>query len=243
MHFLYLDESASGSVNDPHWVLGGFTVEDEQVDALRTSIVRIAELIPSPIANRELHTSPMETGRRGWRGVPRTVRNQITNELLTCFSTFRIKPFAVVASDFGQLDPRIDVHTRLFQQVNDYFEREYLDALRRYLVILDENPLRKRIQALAAETNLVSDTKTRHDYPFGSMIEVPMFLDSELSRLLQLADFVAFWVHRAYATGDQRILNLLLPVFDQEPGGPIHGLVHLTANHRTCDCVACRSRR
>ena len=243
MHLLYLDESASGSANGPQWVLGGFTVEDVQVGALRTSIVRIAELIPSPIANRELHASPMETGRRGWRGVPRTLRNQITNELLACFSIFRIKPFAVVASDFEQPDPRIDVHTRLFQQVNEYFEREYRDTPRRYLVILDETPLRKRIQSLAAESNVVPGTNARDDYPFGSMIEVPMFLDSELSRLLQLADFVAFWVHRAYAIGDQRILNLLLPAFDQEPGGPIRGLVHLTGNHRTCDCAACRSRR
>ena len=243
MHLLYLDESASGSANDPHWVLGGFTVEDAQVDALRVSIVRIAELIPSRIANRELHASPMEKGRRGWRGVSRTVRNQITNELLTCFSTFQIKPFAVVASDYEQLDPRIDVHTRFFQQVNKYIERVHRDTLRRYLVILDESPLRKRIQSFAAASRVVRGTNARSDSPFGSMIEVPMFLDSELSRLHQLADFVAFWVHRAYATGDQIILNLLLPAFDQEPGGPVHGLVHLTANYRTCDCLVCRSRR
>ena len=70
-----------------------------------------------------------------------------------------------------------------------------------------------------------------------------MFLDSSLSRPLQAADFVAFWVHRAYAFGEIRIFNALLPAFDQEEGDPIHGLVHLIRNYQTCGCAACRSRR
>ena len=80
----------------------------------------------------------------------------------------------------------------------------------------------------------------------SSYMEVPLFLDSKASRLIQLADLVAYTVFRCYTHSDDQdrgIVNRVLSSFDQEPYGPIHGLVHLVGNYRVCDCVACRSRR
>ena len=72
--------------------------------------------------------------------------------------------------------------------------------------------------------------------------EVPLFVDSTTSRLVQLADFVAYWVFRAYERNDSSMLDILLPTFDRSDGVR-HGLVHLTEGYRECDCPACRSRR
>lgn len=76
-----------------------------------------------------------------------------------------------------------------------------------------------------------------------SYAEVPLFVDSKASRLIQLADFVAYWTHRAYMFGDDAVLNDLVPAFDAGDDHRLHGLVHLVGNYRSCNCVACRSRR
>jgi hypothetical protein len=53
--------------------------------------------------------------------------------------------------------------------------------------------------------------------------EVPLFLDSKASRLIQLADLVADSVFRSFEKGDSRFFQIIEPRFDSE-GGIKHGL-------------------
>jgi len=78
--------------------------------------------------------------------------------------------------------------------------------------------------------------------PMTAYAEVPLFVDSAASRLVQLADFVAHWVYRAYEAGDAGVLDRMLPAFDAD-GGRKHGLVHLVGRYRECQCAARMSRR
>ena len=78
--------------------------------------------------------------------------------------------------------------------------------------------------------------------PMAAYAEVPLYVDSVASRLVQLADFVAHWVYRAYEAGDESVLGEILPAFDAD-GGALHGLVHLVGRYRECPCAACLSRR
>lgn len=50
-----------------------------------------------------------------------------------------------------------------------------------------------------------------------------MFLDSKASRLIQLADLVAFALYRHHEAGDSRYFEIIESCFDSE-GGVIHGL-------------------
>jgi hypothetical protein len=40
---------------------------------------------------------------------------------------------------------------------------------------------------------------------------VPLFLDSKASRLIQMADMIAYWIFRYYQSGDARGYQLLQP--------------------------------
>ncbi|MBS0417309.1 MAG: DUF3800 domain-containing protein [Proteobacteria bacterium] len=53
--------------------------------------------------------------------------------------------------------------------------------------------------------------------------EVPVFLDSRASRLIQLADLVAFALFRRYEQGDGIFFDSIRDCFDNE-GGVVHGL-------------------
>ena len=50
-----------------------------------------------------------------------------------------------------------------------------------------------------------------------------MFLDSKASRLIQLADLIAFAIFRHYERGDSRFYSIIQAGFDAE-GGIVHGL-------------------
>ena len=69
-----------------------------------------------------------------------------------------------------------------------------------------------------------------------------MFVDSKASRMVQLADVVAYAVRRRYELRDTSFLDIILPRFDAEEGR-IHGLIHKQTADRDCMCPACMSRR
>jgi len=73
------------------------------------------------------------------------------------------------------------------------------------------------------------------------IVEVPLFVDSSATELIQVADYVAHAVYRSYHAGDDDLLARMARAFDRSDG-KLHGLVHLTPDHRTCACRACMSR-
>jgi hypothetical protein len=55
------------------------------------------------------------------------------------------------------------------------------------------------------------------------MAEVPLFLDSKASRLIQLADMVAYSIFQHYENQDDRFFDIIKTRFDQD-AGQLHGL-------------------
>jgi hypothetical protein len=74
-----------------------------------------------------------------------------------------------------------------------------------------------------------------------NIAEVPLFVDSKASRLIQLADLIAFSMWRRYEYQDGRFFDPIIGRFDAD-GGVIHGLVHCRAAGKDCYCPACMSR-
>ncbi|MBV8088770.1 MAG: DUF3800 domain-containing protein, partial [Alphaproteobacteria bacterium] len=56
-----------------------------------------------------------------------------------------------------------------------------------------------------------------------NLAEVPLFTDSRSSRLVQLADHVAFAMFRSYEHSDHQYFDIIRHRFDQE-GSIVHGL-------------------
>jgi hypothetical protein len=78
--------------------------------------------------------------------------------------------------------------------------------------------------------------------PLHSLVEVPLYVESHASRLVQAADFVAWGMWQYYENGHSEHLQKLHARVDSA-GGVLHGLVHLRRRYRTCPCAACESRR
>jgi len=112
-----------------------------------------------------------------------------------------------------------------FEQISSWFDM-FLKRLyakhedrQRGLILLDKSSTELRIQTLAREFKYSGHSwvKTKN------YAEVPVFLDSKASRLIQLADLVAFALYRFHEANDNSFYNVIKHRFDNE-GGVEHGL-------------------
>lgn len=108
----------------------------------------------------------------------------------------------------------------------------------RSLVIADESAYEELVQRLLPRWKTgVGTLKKLH-----SLVEVPLFVDSRASRLVQAVDCVAWAIWNYYERGHALYAQRLHPLFDRNEGVQ-HGLAHMVRGYQACLCAACASRR
>ncbi len=169
----------------------------------------------------------MRFGNEGWEQFPFRDRIQAQLDVLTTCVRARfprdLRLFGTVVRKLsvpGE-DPVELAFEQLCSRFDHYLARLYRDFAKpeRGLIIFDKSSTEKRIQTLAREFKYEGHTwgRTRN------YAEVPVFLDSKASRLLQLADLVAYAMFRHFERGDSLLFDVIRGCFDQE-GGVEHGL-------------------
>ncbi len=114
------------------------------------------------------------------------------------------------------------------------------DDQQRGVVVIDRTRYERRLQTLASDFRI-----TGHRWgKMRNLAEVPLFADSQATRLLRIADIVAYVVRRRYERNEPAFVDRmrrLLPFFDQD-GPALHGLVHVP-NRDDGPCPACAAQR
>jgi hypothetical protein len=86
-------------------------------------------------------------------------------------------------------------------------------------MIFDKSTYEATLQGLATNFRTIG-----HKWgTLRNLSEVPLFLDSKASRLIQLADLVAYAVFRKYERDDEQFFSIIENRFDSV-GGDKHGL-------------------
>jgi hypothetical protein len=247
MYLLYLDDAGSvHNTAENHLVLGGISVFERQLAWLSNDLEAVAKRFnPQNPDDVEFHASAIWAGRDSpWKELTKGQRRELLKELLQLLvrSHQSTKVFACVIhkASFPATDPMELAFEELCSRFDMQMKRFYAadQNPQRGLIILDESSHETTLQNLARRFRSLG---TRWEV-LVNIPEVPLFVDSKASRMVQLADLVAYTVFRRYEAGDTSLLDILLPRFDSE-GGKIHGLVHKQTNDRQCMCPACMSRR
>jgi hypothetical protein len=228
MHLLYADES--GCISDPaqkFFVLAGVSIFERETHWIDVELNKIAMRFSSHDPQAiELHGSPMRTGRNGWDRHLQTDRHQAILDALAvgvCHRHPHVRLFATVLEKKNWSGH--DIAQVAFEQLSSRFD-QYLGRLhkqkrdsQRGLILFDKSSTESRIQTLAREFKY-----TGHTYGVTrNFAEVPVFMDSRASRLIQLADLVAYAVFRKFESDDDRYYKPIEKCFDSE-GGVVHGL-------------------
>jgi len=226
MHLLYADES--GATTDPKqifFVLAGICIFESQGYWMNNELEKIAARFnPADSASVELHGSPMLNGRSFWRQFKVVERINAMKDALKVFTSSHpsnrvfacvVRKSAIVPKDpvelaFEQLSSRFDYYLRRLHRKNN---------TQRGIIIFDKSTYETTIQNLATDFRTIG-----HSWDvLRNLAEVPLFIDSRASRLMQLADLVAYSIYRNYEHKDAQFFSIFANRLDKH-AGQIHGL-------------------
>jgi hypothetical protein len=226
MFLLYVDESGSpGDPSQQHFVLAGLSVFERETHWIEAQLNAIAARFnPADPYSCELHGSPMRSGRGVWKGVPLSDRIQAIHDALQIVADRhpKVRLFASVIHRQAPIsdDPVTSAFEQLASRFDKFLMREHHRGnTQRGIAIFDKSSTEKSIQNLARIF--------KHDgHSWGQLrnfSEVPLFLDSQASRLIQLADLVAFAIFRQFEASDSQFFDIIAHCFDHHQGQN-HGL-------------------
>lgn len=231
MYLLYVDESGSpGDPNQHHFVLAGISVFERETHWIEEQLNDIAARFnPVEPYSIELHGSPMRSGRGEWKGLPMENRFQAMKDALQIVANRHpsVRLFASVIHRNAPIteDPVTTAFEQLASRFDKYLMRQHLRGnTQRGIAIFDKSSTEKSIQNLARIFK-----QDGHSWgQLRNFSEVPLFLDSQASRLIQLADLVAFAIFRKFESDDSQFYDIIAHCFDHHQGQN-HGLhVHGT---------------
>jgi hypothetical protein len=248
MYLLYLDDSGStGNLQEQHLVLGGVCVFERQVHWAAKEMEELATRIqPANPEAVEFHASEIYPGRtEPWKGMKskeerRHVIRDVLGIVARAHDTTHAFACVVHKASFPNADPMEIAFEELCSRFDMELKRMYAkekDA-QRGLIILDKSTHETSLQKLARNFRSLG---TRWGV-LVNMVDVPMFVDSAASRLVQIADHIAYAVFRRYEAGDTSYLDIILNKFVSE-NGKLHSLVHRQTTNPDCLCPACMSRK
>ena len=247
MYLLYLDDSGSAqNLDEEYLVLGGISIFEAQISWLASDLDRLARKVdPKNPDAVEFHASEIWSGRSPpWNNLPKPERRQVIEDVLGILAkshqTTTAFACAVHKASFPDSDPMELAFEELCSRFDLQLKRFFVTQENRQkgIVILDKSSYETSLQRLAQDFRTLGTRWAE----LVNIPEVPLFVDSRSSRMLQLADHVAYATFRRYEAGDTSYLDRILPRFDAEQG-KIHGLTHKQTVDPNCMCPACMSRR
>jgi hypothetical protein len=198
LFLLYADESGNPSGSDQnHFILAGVSVFERRSHWLSMELDKIAARFSASYPfSVELHGNPMFAGRKFWRQFPKQQRTDAIKDALALIDGKHYRIFASVVNkvSISPEDPVRSTFQQLITRFDHFLTREHthFNNTHRGLVIFDKTSKESSIQSLARDFKTMG-----HDWgSLRNMAEVPAFIDSEATRIIQLADLVAYALFR-----------------------------------------------
>jgi hypothetical protein len=241
LYLLYIDESGRAANPAEHFVLGGLCLHESEVKRMHLSAESILTqyLGQSPDAI-EIHADHIRSGRGRWRSIPIETRDSILRDLCNLLGRAPALFCVVRAPEaVASVDPLERSLEELLLRFHSYLARLRGPSQKRLgIVVADKSRYEATVQQVVYQWRSIGTRFGR----LHRLVEVPLFIDSRATRMVQLADVVVHVTYRRYTAADKSLFELILPGFVAE-SGIRHGLVHLAKNYRSCPCPACISRR
>ena len=239
MYLLYADDSGSPTDrNQEYFVLAGVAVFERQVHWIGRELDQVVAPLDQ-VAQRplELHGSPMMSGRDGWQTFSRPERIEaiknglgVLDKSMQSTVAFGV---AVRKTSIPGENPVEWAFEELCRLFDDFLKQLFLAQQRkerghnhvsldpqRGLMIFDESTMETTLQGLVRQFR-----QTGHRAGLlRNITEVPLFVDSRATRLVQLADLIAYAVFRHVEREDGQFLDVIRHRFHRV-GGQEHGLL------------------
>lgn len=240
MYLLYADDSGSPSDrNQAYFVLGGVAIFERQAHWINLELEKLAaKICPQNPSSIEFHGYPMLGGKGFWSSLSYPDRIQAIKDALSILAASRestaafcvaVKKSAIQATDpvewaFEELCKQFDHFLKMMYQESSgrrrHNSRNPSIEAQRGIMILDETTKETSLQRLATDFRTIG----HNSGILRNLVEVPLFVDSKATRLMQLADLIAYSTFRYVERNDDKFINVFKHRF-HSTSGIMHGLL------------------
>ena len=251
MYVIYLDESGDPNGwnnNQDHFVLGGIAVHEGQIRQIGESLDRVqAEFFPDISIPLKFHAVDINNGNGRFGQFSWDDRQRMLDAVYDAIAgaTYPNAVLFATAMHISAVNNRDqalrDTFEDLVQRANTFLVRlNNQGNPQKGLLIIDRSQSTEdRYRTLISEFRIEG---TSYGY-LGNIVDIPYFSQSGDTRLLQLADFVAYAVFRYYERDDSRFLDRIFARFDgRTKDSERDGLKHIIKTPEACPCAACSWR-
>lgn len=222
MYLLYIDDSGlSTDKNCNHCVLAGLAIRDTKTFFVQQDIERILNKYPN-CKKLELHGTCMRTGKGEWRHIPKEIRENLLREILQYVAGHYPSYFILFGAVVNKsVDLKVPYDEELFTQVTSRFDmflkRRFAKkkVAERGIAIFDKSTSEQKFQQWSQVFQIEGD---HWGNTLCNFAEVPLFLDSKMSKLIQLADIIAYAVFRKFEFDDDSYYSIINGCFDKDNG-------------------------
>jgi len=227
MYMLYVDDSGSPTnPNDKYSVLAGFATREDQNYWIQQNIDRLVNQYTG-MTDMEIHGSPLRSGRGEWRQFPKDKREKLFMEVLNYIAANYPRQFilfgAVIRNQGGNVAE--DLFTQITSRFDKFLKRKYAKKHEpaRGIAIFDKTRMEQQFQIWSQFYQKIGN---RWGETLNNFAEVPLFLDSRMSRSIQIADIIAYSIFRKYEHNDETYFSIIENCFDKE-GDNEYGLLQV----------------
>jgi hypothetical protein len=247
MYFLYLDDSGSpGNTTEEYFVLAGLCIHVDSIWWLNNKLNSIASELDKTNPNSiEFHAAECWRGHiEPWKSMKQNERKELLKRVLNTMEqahpgTLFIFGCAIHKKSFRREEYISMAFEDISSKFNLFVEHHPIkDQDQKGVIIIDKSGYELGLQSLARDIN---QTGNRWGKKLFGICEVPLFVDSRASRLIQLADHIAYSIFRRYESGDLNYFNCIESKFENYEG-KIQGLSHYHHLKKACTCPSCLSR-
>jgi hypothetical protein len=248
VYLLYADES--GDLTDPDtkvFVVAAVAIHEDAVRPLAAEINgTMNKFLGKKVAEGlELHGSPMRSGAGEWRGIPRKKAHGLYHDILEKLDTWEhkqaktgiktgIECFAVAMDRDHSQSPTETTYGELLYAFDQVLRSKRKEGFpNNGVLIADESKYERTLQAWVELARAVESRPKQDPRRLYALAETPFFVNSKLTRLIQLADLLGHALYRGYNANDWPWAHSALPAVSRPDR-----LRHFT-DDKDCTCPAC----
>jgi hypothetical protein len=217
VYMLYVDDSGlPANKYDKYCVLAGFATREDQNYWIQQSIDSLVSEHTGMTA-LELHGSPIRTGKGAWRQFPKEKREALFMAVLRYIAENYPRQFILFGAVIRNEGDTVaeDLFTQITSRFDKFLKRKYTKYQEpaRGIAIFDKSRSEQQFQVWS---QIYQKIGNRWGETLANFSEVPLFLDSKMSRSIQLADIIAYALFRKYAEDDDTYFSVIADCFDRD---------------------------
>jgi len=224
---LYVDDSGSPTnPTDKYSVLAGFVTREDQNYWIQQNIDRLVNQYTG-MTDIEIHGSPLRTGRGEWRQFPKDKRENLFMAVLNYIAANYPRQFILFGAVIKNQGDNVaeDLFTQITSRFDKFLKRKFAKHQEpaRGIAIFDKTRMEQQFQIWSQVYQRIGN---RWGETLANFAEVPLFLDSRMSRSIQIADIVAYSIFRKFEYNDDIYFSVIKDCFDKE-GNNEYGLLQV----------------